>query len=195
MKKLSWMLALTLLSVILVTGCSESATPNESEAQTPVENSDTQMPNESPTSQATEEAIRAAEVYKLKEYTISEVPESPLNTDSVTKRNQELESFFAENFTEKPVNATNVVMPLRAAETHQAILKPENIKFTVYQELEDYVDLDYTMDLKIEMQSGDSESVPLEGRLSLVNKNDKWLIQADTFDTGAYEILMPQNKK
>lgn len=51
------------------------------------------------------------------------------------------------------------------------------------------------MDLKIEKQSGDSESVPLEGRLSLVNKNDKWLIQADTFDTGAYEILMPQNKK
>lgn len=86
-------------------------------------------------------------------------------------------------------------MPLRAAETHQASLKPENIKFTVYQEIEDYVDLDYTLDLKIEKQSGDSESVPLEGRLSLVNKNDKWLIQADTFDTEAYEILMPQNKK
>ncbi|WP_336765617.1 hypothetical protein [Paenibacillus sp. USHLN196] len=186
MRKLSWIIGLSLLSAILVTGCTQDNTSNETEAQTPVESSQT-AEKEQVNEQATEEAIEVAETYKTKEYTINEVPET--SEEIFVERNKELIPFFAENLEEKPVNASNIALALRAAITKQASLKPENMKFTVYQELEGYVDLDYTMDLVLKKQDGKSESVPLEGRLTLINKNGEWLIQADDFDKAAFAKL------
>lgn len=195
MKKLLWILGLPLLIAVFASGCSETTHSNESESKTPLESSETQTPITKSNTQTIEESIKAAEIYMMKEFTINDVPESPLNDLVVEQRNKEMEPLFAESFTEKPANTSIVVMPLRAAEAHQATVKPENVKFSVYQELENYVDLDYTMDIVLEKRNGDNERVPLKGRLSLVNKNDKWLIQADTFDTEAYKKLIPQNKK
>ncbi|SDM29962.1 hypothetical protein SAMN05428961_11324 [Paenibacillus sp. OK060] len=182
MRKLSWIIGLTLLSTILVTGCTQDNTSNEIETQTPNESSQTAEKE-----QVNEEVIKVAETYKTKEYTINDVPENP--EEIFVERNKELIPFFAENLEEKPVNASNIALALRAAITQQASLKPENMKFTVYQELEDYVDLDYTMDLVLKKQDGKNETVPLEGRLTLINKNGEWLIQADDFDKAAFAKL------
>lgn len=186
MKKLSWILVSSLLAIILLNGCSQAATSNDSEPK-PAENS-----GSSANEKATEEAIKAAETYKLKEYTIYDIPETPLTEESITKRNEEMEPFFAEGFEEKPDNLSYISLTLRTAETQKASLKPENMKFTVYQEAENYLDLDYTMDLVLEKQSGDSERVPLEGRLTLVNQDGKWLVQADRIDHEAFLKLNPQ---
>ncbi|WP_091012047.1 MULTISPECIES: hypothetical protein [Paenibacillus] len=196
MKKLTWIIGFTLLSVILVTGCTEAATPNDSETQPPVENSETQTPNEntetSENEQASQEAIKAAETYKTKEYTINEVPET--SEEIFVERNKEMEPFFAENHEEKPGNASNIALALRVAITQQASLKPENMEFTVYQELENYFDLDYKMDLVSEKQNGENERIPLKGRLTLVSKDGKWLVQADDFDKPAFAELLQEEK-
>ncbi|OAX50812.1 hypothetical protein [Paenibacillus sp. AD87] len=195
MKKFSSILGLTLLSAILVTGCMQDNTSSETEAELPVESSKTEAVDESlqtpekdqVNEQEIEEATKVAENYKTKEYTINDIPET--SEEIVVERNKEIEPFFAENLKEKPVNASNIALALQAAETQQASLNPENMKFTVYQVLEDYVDLDYTMDLVLEKQDGQSERVPLEGRLTLINKNGEWLIQADDFDKAAFTKL------
>lgn len=168
-KKLLSIIGLTLLVAILVTGCSGAAISNEYE-----------------------KAMKAAETYKLKEYTINEIPENPLTEKAIIQRIEEMEPFFADSFEEKPVNMSSILLALEATKTQQATLKPENMNFTVYQEEENYVDLDYTMDLLVEKKSGDSERASLEGRLTLVNKDGKWLIQADRIDLPAFLKLIPQ---
>ncbi|WP_336783478.1 hypothetical protein [Paenibacillus illinoisensis] len=195
MKLFSSVIGLTLLSAILLTGCTQDNTSSEIEAESPVETSKTEAVNESlqtpekdqVSEQEIEEAIKVAETYKTKEYTINDIPE--ISEEIVVERNKELEPFFAENLEEKPVNASTIALALQAAETQQASLNPENMKFTVYQVLEDYVDLDYTMDLVLEKHDRQSERVPLEGRLTLINKNGEWLIQADDFDKAAFAKL------
>lgn len=195
MKLFSSVIGLTLLSAILLTGCTQDNTSSEIEAESPVETSKTEAVNESlqtpekdqVSEQEIEEAIKVAETYKTKEYTINDIPE--ISEEIVVERNKELEPFFAENLEEKPVNASTIALALQAAETQQASLNPENMKFTVYQVLEDYVDLDYTMDLVLEKHDIQSDRVPLEGRLTLINKNGEWLIQADDFDKAAFAKL------
>lgn len=195
MKLFSSVIGLTLLSAILLTGCTKDNTSSEIEAESPVETSKTEAVNESlqtpekdqVSEQEIEEAIKVAETYKTKEYTIKDIPE--ISEEIVVERNKELEPFFAENLEEKPVNASTIALALQAAETQQASLNPENMKFTVYQVLEDYVDLDYTMDLVLEKHDIQSDRVPLEGRLTLINKNGEWLIQADDFDKAAFTKL------
>ncbi|NUU74425.1 hypothetical protein [Paenibacillus xylanilyticus] len=183
MKKFSWLFGFMLVAIMLVIGCSQASTPNESKLP---------LPNEKSTLSPTEEATIAAQVFKTKEYTIGKVPEWPLLEDVVLERYAEMEPFYAERFADKPVNYSYVLLALRAAGIQQASLQPENMKFTVYQELENYVDLDYTMDLMLDKQNGKIERVPLEGRLSLVNKDGAWLIQADDFDDAAFLKLIPQ---
>ncbi|MBE7683922.1 hypothetical protein [Paenibacillus sp. P13VS] len=181
MKRHSWLAVFMLLSIILMmTGCLQT----EADTKQPVPNEIAMTP--------IQEATIAAEVFKTKEYTIGEVPESPLPEDALLERYAEMEPYYAERYADKPVNYSYVLLALKAAEIQQASLQPENMKFTVYQELEDYVDLDYTMDLVLDQQNGNLERVPLEGRLSLVNKDGKWLIQADDFDSKAFLKLIPQ---
>ncbi|GAB1154962.1 hypothetical protein YWY31_09870 [Paenibacillus illinoisensis] len=181
MKRHSWLSVFMLLSIILMmTGCLQ--TEAETEQSVPHEIAMT----------PTQEATIAAGVFKTKEYTIGEVPESPLPEDAVLERYAEMEPYYAERYADKPVNYSYVLLALKAAEIQQASLQPENMKFTVYQELENYVDLDYTMDLVLDQQKGNLERVPLEGRLSLVKKDGKWLIQADDFDSKAFLKLIPQ---
>lgn len=181
MKRHSWLFVFMLLSIILMmTGCLQT----EADTEQPVPNEIAMTP--------IQEATIAAEVFKTKEYTISEVPESPLPEDAILERYAEMEPYYAERYADKPVNYSYVLLALKAAEIQQASLQPENMKFTVYQELEDYVDLDYTMDLVLDQQNGNLERVPLEGRLSLVKKDGKWLIQADDFDSKAFLKLIPQ---
>ena len=181
MKRHSWLFVFMLLSIILMmTGCLQT----EADTEQPVPNEIAMTP--------IQEATIAAEVFKTKEYTIGEVPVSPLPEDAILKRYAEMEPYYAERYADKPVNYSYVLLALKAAEIQQASLQPENMKFTVYQELEDYVDLDYTMDLVLDQQKGNLERVPLEGRLSLVKKDDKWLIQADDFDSKAFLKLIPQ---
>lgn len=181
MKRHSWLFVFMLLSIILMmTGCLQT----EADTEQPVPNEIAMTP--------IQEATIAAEVFKTKEYTIGEVPESPLPEDAILERYAEMEPYYAERYADKPVNYSYVLLALKAAEIQQASLQPENMKFTVYQELEDYVDLDYTMDLVLDQQNGNLERVPLEGRLSLVKKDGKWLIQADDFDSKAFLKLIPQ---
>ena len=163
--KLSWIISITLLSAFMFAGCSNNK----------------------------EEAQKAAEAYKTKEFTVDHIPSSPLSLEEMTQRNEDMKHYFAHTYEEKPDNARKTTMPLLASEIHQATLTPENIKFEVYQELNgDYMDLDYTMDIVMKKKSGENQTVPMEGRLSLVLKDQKWLIQADTFDVKAYEVLIPQ---
>ncbi|WP_337031821.1 hypothetical protein [Paenibacillus illinoisensis] len=181
MKRHSWLFVFMLLSIIfMMTGCLQTEVDNEQ----PVPNEIAMTP--------IQEATIAAEVFKTKEYTIGEVPESPLPEDAILERYAEMEPYYAERYADKPVNYSYVLLALKAAEIQQASLQPENMKFTVYQELENYVDLDYTMDLLLDQQKGNLERVPLEGRLSLVKKDGKWLIQADDFDSKAFLKLIPQ---
>ncbi|WP_416296610.1 hypothetical protein ACM7Q1_06520 [Paenibacillus illinoisensis] len=181
MKRHSWLFVFMLLSIILMmTGCLQT----EADTEQPVPNEIAMTP--------IQEATISAEVFKTKEYTIGDVPESPLPEDAILERYAEMEPYYAERYADKPVNYSYVLLALKAAEIQQASLQPENMKFTVYQELEDYVDLDYTMDLVLDQQNGNLERVPLEGRLSLVKKDGKWLIQADEFDSKAFLKLIPQ---
>ncbi|WP_028592432.1 hypothetical protein [Paenibacillus massiliensis] len=196
MKRLSWILGLTLLSAALVAGCSQDSSSKPSTPQTTAENPGTEAEtpaNNSNIENSIEEAIKAAEAYKLKEYTISEVPETPLAEEILSKRNEEMEPFFAQSFQEKPVHLSHVSLVLRVAESQQALTRPENMEFEVSQEAENYVDLDYTMDFLLEKENGDSERIPLKGVLTLVNKNEKWLVQADNFDKLAFKDLVPEN--
>ncbi|MGD0030848.1 hypothetical protein SLT67_05755 [Paenibacillus illinoisensis] len=184
MKRHSWLFGLMLLSIIIMmTGCFQTEATNETEQS---------VPNKNTTMTPTQEATIAAEVFKTKEYTIDEVPESPLPEDVVLERYAEMEPYYAERYADKPVNYSYALLALNAAQIQQASLQPENMKFTVYQELENYVDLDYTMDLVLDQQNGNLERVPLEGRLSLIKKDGNWLIQADDFDNKAFLKLIPQ---
>ncbi|WJH29590.1 hypothetical protein N6H13_02025 [Paenibacillus sp. CC-CFT742] len=141
MKRHSWLFVFMLLSIILMmTGCLQT----EANTEQPVPNEIAMTP--------IQEATIAAEVFKTKEYTIGEVPESPLPEDAILERYAEMEPYYAERYADKPVNYSYVLLALKAAEIQQASLQPENMKFTVYQELEDYVDLDYTMDLVLDPQ-------------------------------------------
>ncbi|MGO4528763.1 hypothetical protein AB4Z30_06750 [Paenibacillus sp. 2TAF8] len=193
MKRLPWILGITLISAILVVGCSSNSSPQ----QTVTENPGTEVKNPTDPSDKenlTEKYIKAAEEFKLKEYTISDIPENPPSEEEFLKRYEVMEPFFAKNFEEEPVHLSHTSLVLRAASKQQASIKPENMKFSVYQELEDYVDLDYTLDLVLEKENGEKEVVPMKGVLTLVNKNDKWLVQADDFDQSAFKKLLPDTE-
>lgn len=190
MKRLPWILGISLILAVLAAGCS-------SNSQTVTENLGTEVKNPTDPSvkeNLTEKYIKATGEFKLKEYTISDIPENPPSEEESVKRYEVMEPFFARNFEEEPVHLSHTSLVLRAASKQQASMKPENMKFSVYQELEDYVDLDYTMDLVLEKENGEKQVVPLKGVLTLVNKNDKWLVQADDFDQSAFKKLLPDTE-
>lgn len=193
MKRLLWILGISLMLAILAAGCNSNSSPQQSVTDKP----ETEMKNPTDLSDKeslTEKYIKAAEEFKLKEYTISDIPENPPSEEESVKRYEVMEPFFARNFEEEPVHLSHTTLVLRAASKQQASMKPENMKFSAYQELEDYVDLDYTMDLVLEKENGEKQVVPLKGVLTLVNKNDKWLVQADDFDQSAFKKLLPDTE-
>lgn len=185
-RNFSSLLGLTLLSVALISGCTSTGPPTDKEAEPALKQSETQQPDVTPDTSMDEqeiaEAMKAAETYKTKEYTIDEIPETPLEDEAMMKRLAEMEPLYADNYTDKPGNTSYGVLTFRIASVQQVSMKPENLTFELYQEAENYVDFDYTVDLILTRQNGESERLPLEGRLTLVRKNEKWLVQADEID-------------
>ncbi|WP_339276237.1 hypothetical protein MKY59_04580 [Paenibacillus sp. FSL W8-0426] len=185
-RNFSSLLGLTLLSVALISGCTSTGPPTDKEAEPALKQSETQQPDVTPDTSMDEqeiaEAMKAAETYKTKEYTIDEIPETPLEDEAMMKRLAEMEPLYADNYTDKPGNTSYGVLTFRIASVQQVSMKPENLTFELYQEAENYVDFDYTVDLILTRQNGESERLPLEGRLTLVRKNGKWLVQADEID-------------
>ncbi|CAH1224545.1 hypothetical protein PAECIP111890_05687 [Paenibacillus sp. JJ-223] len=185
-RNFSSLLGLTLLSFALISGCTSPGPSNETDAEPPMKQSETQQPDVTPDTSMDEqeiaEAMKAAETYKTKEYTIDEIPETPLEDEAMMKRLAEMEPLYADNYTDKPGNTSYGVLTFRIASVQQVSMKPENLTFELYQEAENYVDFDYTVDLILTRQNGESERLPLEGRLTLVRKNGKWLVQADDID-------------
>lgn len=185
-RNFSSLLGLTLLFVALISGCTSPGPSNETGAEPAVEQSETQQPDvtadTSMDEQEMAEAMKAAETYKTKEYTIDEIPETPLEEEAMMKRLAEMEPLYADNYTDKPGNTSYSGLTFRIATVQQVSMKPENLIFELYQEAENYVDFDYTVDLILTRQNGESERLPLEGRLTLVRKNGKWLVQADDID-------------
>lgn len=118
-RNFSSLLGLTLLSVALISGCTSPGPSNETDAEPPVEQSETQKPDvtseTSMNEQEIAEAMKAAETYKTKEYTITEIPETPLEEEAMMKRLEEMEPLYADNYTDNPGNTSYSVMSLRVA--------------------------------------------------------------------------------
>ncbi|MEK4108584.1 hypothetical protein NST28_31400 [Paenibacillus sp. FSL R10-2791] len=206
MKKVKWLFYLTLLSVVLMTGCSQAAPTNDpnaasgnsptssvapdEEAATREPQAATQNPSSSVSDeQAINEAIKVAEIYKNIEYNVTASDEL-LSEESIQKRTEEMKSFFTEGFAEKAVDTRYTIMVLQVAEAQQASVTSENLKFTVSNQKKDMVELIYTADLiLLDQENKESNRVPLQGTLTLFNENGKWLIQGDRFDKPAFAKL------
>ncbi|NUU61668.1 hypothetical protein [Paenibacillus agri] len=164
MKKLLWILCLTALATILITGCN--------------------------TNKAENAAIQAAETYKNKEYYVA-ASDNLLSIESIEKRNEEMKPFFTENFSEKAIATRYTTLPVSVAHTHQASVTSENLKFTVLDQTDDWTDLKYTADLVLlDQENKEIARVPLEGILTLFLVDGKWLVQGDRFDKVAFQKLL-----
>lgn len=164
MRKVKGILSLALLIALFITGCNSN--------------------------QADKEAIQAAETYKIKEYTVK-ASDDLMSVEAFTKRNEELKPFFTEAFYEKAVSTGYTGLALQAAYTQQASVRPENLKFTVSDQKDYWIDLKYTADLVFADQTGtEVRRTPLEGIMTLFQVDSKWLVQGDRFDNAAFHKLI-----
>lgn len=180
-----------ILSLVLITGCNqETSTNKQRNTNSASENTTTTTGESNSTNQeAVNEAIKAAEEYKNKEYKV-EASEDILSEDAILLRNEELKPFFTDSFYTKAVDTRYTILPLTIADKQKLSLKPENLKFSLVDDKNDIIELEYNVDLVLTDQ-GDKESkrVPLEGILTLEDVNGAWLVQGDRYDSAAFKKL------
>lgn len=168
MRKFPWLISTVILSFALITGCSQSA-------------SDTAE---------VEDAVKAAEKYKNVEYDIK-ASEDILSEASIQQRNEEMKPFFTDYFYTKALDTRYTLLPLQASYTQKLSLKPENLQFNLEEQKEDIIELKYTLDLVLlDQESKESQRIPMEGILTLVDVNGQWLVQGDQFDNPAFKKLI-----
>lgn len=148
--------------------------------------------NDTSNGQIVDEAIKAAETYKITEYNVK-ASQDILSDESIQKRNEELKPFFTEEFVKKAVDTRYTLLPLQVANKQQLSLKPENLKFSLSDQKKDIVELKYTVDLVLLDQEGnESNRVSLEGILTLFDVNGQWLVQGDRYDSNSFNKLINQ---
>ncbi|MFD1776049.1 hypothetical protein ACFSF2_19440 [Paenibacillus rhizophilus] len=211
------LLSATFLSLVIITGCTSSAskTPPEStirvseataaapESTTPAPGNtaiapestadasdSTASPNENTDAAEDNEAVQAAERYIHAEYQIK-ASEDILSEESVRKRNEEMKPFLTDYFYQKAVDNRYTLLPLQVAHKQNLSLIPANLQFNLEEHKKDTVELKYTLDLLLLDQQGkEMKRIPLEGILTLFNVNGQWLVQGDRFDAPALEKLI-----
>lgn len=139
---------------------------------------------------ATDDATKAAEKYKQAEYTVK-MSDDLLSIESAEARNNEMKPYLTESYFKKATASRITTLPLSIADKQKLSLKPENLKFKLYEHKKDIVELDYTVDLVLlDKDNKESTRVPLEGILTMSEVDGQWLVQGDRFDTEALMKLI-----
>lgn len=188
LRNVSWYIVAAILGVMLLAGCKESAAPSSAK---PVAGSETAASESSIFNEQTvQEAIQAAEAYKIKEYSVT-ASEDLLSDDSILARMDEMKPYFTEHFSEKAMKTRYTLVPFHAAHIQHTSLHPDNLSFSVSGREENMIDLIYEVDLVLgDDVSSNSERVPMQGTLTLSYEEGKWLVQEDHFDSVAFNTLI-----
>lgn len=182
----TWYIVAAILAVMLLAGCKDATTPS---SRDPVAGNEA-APESTFSEEMVQEAIRAAEAYKTKEYSVT-ASEDMLSDESIFARTEEMKPYFTEHFSEKAIKTRYTVVPYHAAHIQHTSLHPENLSFSVSGREENMIDLIYEVDLVLgDDVSSDNERVPMQGTLTLSYEEGKWLVQEDHFDSVAFNDLI-----
>ncbi|WP_223068033.1 hypothetical protein [Paenibacillus caui] len=187
MNRIVSLLGAVFISVILITGCTDSNSKNEAGPST-ISSSDenvnvnVNVSVSASTSSDESEVIELASKYKNVEYGISNYEEE-LKPESVEKQNELIKPFLTETFYEKQYKNRNIILPLQIASKEKSILKPENQQFKLKEKNENSISLNYTLKLMLLNKQGqETKNINIEGILTFTKVNDTWLIQSDNFN-------------
>lgn len=194
MRKFSVIFISITLLLTFKSGCQQGNIASESAQNAASSSPQRNAPAESqePTldQHAINDATAVAKEYKESEYEVK-LTEDMLSDESVKTRNETMKGFYTEYFSKQAIDLRITLLPLQAAKKQQASLKSDNLVFSLAGQKPNVVELKYKVDLVLlDQEENEKERVPLEGVLTLLKENEKWLIQGDRFDSPAFQKLI-----
>ncbi|WP_440114720.1 hypothetical protein [Paenibacillus sp. QZ-Y1] len=185
MRKLVYVVGTVFLSSAMIMGCTPSESSENVEMNTPkLTDQPSIVSNQKASAQDEQQALEMSMEYKKTELSVDYKDyEDTLNVEGMLARAEVIRPFLTEKSFESNINTRFNTIPLRVADKERALLHPENIQVKIKESKNDWILVEYTLDLILADEDGKEKRViPLSGDITFLQDQGEWRIQDDTYN-------------